>query len=92
MQARLALCRKAICKWCKMFHENSRKVIEELREELDEQMSKDEPNEERIQNINKLLLKAYLSEEAYWKQRNRQLWLTLGDSNSEYFHAVTKSQ
>ncbi|KAG2274085.1 hypothetical protein Bca52824_056640 [Brassica carinata] len=81
VQARLALCRKAICKWCKLFHENSRK-----------QMSMDVPDEERIQNINKLLLKAYLSEEAYWKQRSRQLWLTLGDSNSGYFHAVTKSR
>lgn len=55
-------------------------------------MVKDVPNEERIQELNKLLLCAYQADEAYWKQRSRQLWLTLGDSNSGYFHAVTKTR
>ncbi|KAJ0232315.1 hypothetical protein HA466_0291810 [Hirschfeldia incana] len=55
-------------------------------------MNLDDPNEERIQSLNKLLLSAYQSEEAYWKQRSRILWLTLGDSNSGYFHAVTKTR
>lgn len=31
-------------------------------------------------------------EESFWKQRRRQLWLALGDSNSGYFHAVAKSR
>lgn len=55
-------------------------------------MTCDDPNEARIQDLNKLLLKAYQDEEAHWKQKSRQLWLTLGDSNSGYFHAVTKSR
>lgn len=55
-------------------------------------MTSDDPNEARIQELNKLLLKAYQDEEAHWKQRSRQLWLTLGDSNSGYFHAVTKNR
>lgn len=92
VEARLSLCRKAICKWCELFHENSRKVIEDLREELETQMTKDHPNEDRVRELNKNLLKAYQSEEAYWKQRSRQLWLTLGDSNSGFFHAVTKAR
>lgn len=92
VEARLALCRKAICKWCKIFQENSRKEIENLRQELENQMSTDDPNEDRIQEINRLLLKAYQAEEAYWRQRSRLLWLTLGDSNSGYFHAVTKAR
>lgn len=89
VEARLVLCRRAICKWCKLFQENSRKLIEDLRQELETQMTSDAPDENRILEINKNLLKAYQTEEAYWKQRSRNLWLTLGDSNSGYFHAVT---
>lgn len=55
-------------------------------------MTSDAPNEDKIKEINKSLLKAYLSKEPYWKQRSRQLCLTLGDSNSGYFHAVTKAR
>lgn len=54
-------------------------------------MSNPVPEEERIKEINEKLLAAYISEEAYWKQRIRQLWLTLGDSNS-YFHAVKETR
>ena len=35
---------------------------------------------------------AYLAEESFWKQRSRNLWLSLGDRNSCYFHAVTKGR
>lgn len=47
--------------------------MEDLREELENQMTEDSPNKDRIQEINKNLLKVYQSEEAYWKQRSRQL-------------------
>lgn len=92
VEARLSLCRKAICKWCKLFQQNSKKNIEELREKLDEAISNLTDEESHIQEINTKLLAAYKSEEEYWKQRSRQLWLTLGDANSGYFHAVTKNR
>lgn len=38
------------------------------------------------------LNEAYIAEEAYWKQRSRLLWLSLGDRNTEYFHAITKGR
>lgn len=66
VEARLALCRRAIFKWCKLFKENSRKTIEDLREKLETQMTSDIPNEDKILEINKSLLKAYQYEEAYW--------------------------
>jgi len=45
-----------------------------------------------ITTINSELSKAYREEEEFWKQRSRQLWLTLGDRNTGYFHAITKNR
>lgn len=45
-----------------------------------------------ISNLNTQLLKAYKEEEEYWKQRSRQLWLTLGDKNIGFFHASTRGR
>lgn len=45
-----------------------------------------------ITKLNEDLCNAYKEEEEYWKQRSRQLWLTLGDRNTGYFHAITKSR
>jgi len=47
---------------------------------------------ETIARINNELSSAYKEEEEFWKQRSRQLWLTLGDRNTGYFHAITKSR
>lgn len=45
-----------------------------------------------IASINRNLLLAYKAEEEFWKQRSRQLWLSLGDLNTGYFHASTKNR
>ena len=92
VERRLTLCRKAICKWSKEHHENSRKKIEELKTRLDLAMSDQNPIEGVIQELNSQLLLAYKIEEEFWKQRSRQLWLALGDANTGYFHAVTKGR
>lgn len=92
VEDRLSLCRHAICKWCKAFHENSKKDMEEVREKLDAALSDLIPNETLIHELNLRLLYLYKEEEDFWKQRSRQLWLSLGDSNTGYFHAIAKGR
>ena len=89
---RLACCRRAICKWSREFQENSRKTLDSLRSQLDNDMSNQVPDDDLIHKINVQLLTAYKQEEEYWKQRSRQMWLALGDSNTSYFHATTKAR
>ena len=55
-------------------------------------MSNGSADQEAIDLINTNLLRAYQREEAFWKQRSRNLWLALGDKNTSYFHAATKSR
>ena len=50
------------------------------------------PDPDRISSITRLLEKAYLEEEEYWKQRSRIQWLQCGDRNSGYFHAITRGR
>ncbi|CAA7028387.1 unnamed protein product [Microthlaspi erraticum] len=92
VEQRISKCRKEIAKWNRQHHQNSKRVIEEKKKQLDEAMSSRVADESRIQNINAFLKAAYKEEESYWKQRSRQLWLALGDKNSGYFHAVTRDR
>ena len=55
-------------------------------------MSSESNKEDLIYQLNAQLLQSYKNEEAFWRQRSRQLWLTPGDANTAYFHAVTKGR
>lgn len=92
IEDRLARCRQAICHWSRKFQENSRKTLDELRHQLDEAMSNPVSDDDLTHKINLSLLTAYKKEEEYWRQRSRQLWLALGDSNTSFFHASTKTR
>lgn len=92
VETRLSMCHRAIIRWCRKFQENSRKTVETLKEQLDTAMSSTNSNDPLLYELNGKLLKAYKEEEEFWKQRSRQLWLALGDSNTGYFHAVTKGR
>lgn len=67
VEARLNLCRRAICKWSKEYQMNSRKAIENLREELEEAMVNPISDDAHLHDINAKLLKAYKAEEEYWR-------------------------
>lgn len=88
---RINRCRKAISTWSRKHYINSQKLITELKEKLDLDMTDLVADDVNISLLNRSLLHAYKSEEDYWKQRNRQTWLALGDRNTGYY-ASTKSR
>ncbi|CAA7014405.1 unnamed protein product [Microthlaspi erraticum] len=92
VETRISNCRKAIIQWHRSHHLNSRKIIEEKKSELERAMTSNVLNDTLIFQINKELKGAYEAEEEYWRQRSRQMWLSLGDKNSGYFHAATRGR
>ncbi|CAA7020161.1 unnamed protein product [Microthlaspi erraticum] len=92
VEQRISRCRKEIAMWNRQYHQNSKRAIEEKKQQLEEAMSARIADENRIQSINALLRAAYKEEESYWKQRSRHIWLALGDKNSGYFHAATRDR
>lgn len=73
VEEKLSLCRRAICNWSKNFYDNSRKILDTLRERLEIAITDPIHNEDLIFKINKDILQTYRKEEKFWKQRSRQL-------------------
>lgn len=84
--------RSAISAWNKTQQRNSQKIIEQTKKELNAALASPENDTVLIQDIATKLNAAYSAEEEYWQQRSRLLWLKLGDRNTGYFHAITKSR
>lgn len=50
------------------------------------------PDQNRIDEINSALRRAYQEEEQFWQQRSRIQWLKQGDRNTGFFHAATRTR
>lgn len=92
VEATIGLVRSALVHWNKEQQRNSKLLINQWKEELEQAMTSPINNEVLLNIIISDLKAAYLAEESFWKQRSRNLWLSLGDKNSGYFHAVTKGR
>ncbi|XP_033128722.1 uncharacterized protein LOC108872195 [Brassica rapa] len=92
VNSRLAQCRRALSTWTREQHFNSKEKINKLKQNLDEAMTDPQGNDDLIALLNAELMLAYKAEEEFWRQRSRIMWLSLGDRNSGYFHAVAKGR
>ncbi|XP_019097316.1 PREDICTED: uncharacterized protein LOC109131143 [Camelina sativa] len=92
VQTRIANCRRALVKWNKEKHRNSQLAIKRHQYDLEKAMTNPIQDEVLLSRINETLKAAYKDEESFWKQRSRQLWLSLGDQNTCYFHAATRGR
>ncbi|KAG2320437.1 hypothetical protein Bca52824_013650 [Brassica carinata] len=84
--------RRKLMEWTKAQSLNSKELIMETQEKLEEALSKSPPDPLEIGTLTANLEKAYTEEEVFWKQRSRIQWLHSGDRNSKFFHAVTRER
>lgn len=89
---KISRCKRAIIAWSKAKQLNSQKKIELCRNTLELAMVSPTSDTALLSKLNEDLNIAYKEEEEFWKQRSRQLWLTLGDKNTGFFHAITKGR
>ncbi|GMJ15906.1 hypothetical protein HRI_005259800 [Hibiscus trionum] len=69
------------------------KDLERKLEELEENGNDGELDAARLEEVKKLQMELWdvlRLQEAIWKQKSRMNWLTLGDSNTAFFHKATK--
>ena len=85
-------CRRAISQWRRELTPYERKTIEDIKYELNAALRDDSKTREEITDLTLRLKEAYRDEEQYWYQKSRSLWMTLGDNNSKYFHALTNQR
>ncbi|XP_022568759.2 uncharacterized protein LOC111211768 [Brassica napus] len=89
---RISAMRSVLIGWSRQQALNSRARIEEKKFQLDQALTDPINDTELITKVTKELDDAYAAEESYWQKRSRQLWLSLGDRNTGYFHAVSKNR
>lgn len=89
---RISRVRSAIAEWSRAKYSNNRILIEEKKAQLESALTCSTEDATLIKKISDELNSAYLAEEEHWRQRSRILWLTLGDRNSGYFHAVSRNR
>ncbi|KAL8484044.1 hypothetical protein ACS0TY_026657 [Phlomoides rotata] len=85
---RISKCGDYLTKWAKENVGNTFKKIKQVNTTL-EHLLKEEEKELEATEIRKLeteLEKLHTQEEMHWHQRSRNNWLTLGDSNTAFFH------
>lgn len=90
--SKLCSVRRGIIAWTKAQNLQTKELIQTAQKDLDTALSNSVPDQELIDILTSELDKAYAEEELYWRQRSRVLWPQHGDSNTGFFHAVTRGR
>ncbi|WZZ78223.1 hypothetical protein YC2023_098795 [Brassica napus] len=88
----ISSCRRALSEWRRQHNVNSAKLVEELKEKVEDLYADDNATTEEIAAALKELSDALKAEELFWKQKSRVFWLKEGDRNTKFFHALTKQR
>lgn len=67
-------------------------TLRKLRQELEAEESKAQPDLLRLPVLCTDLEKAFAEEEAFWKQKCKNSWLQVGDKNPKIFHGWVESR
>lgn len=88
----IAKCRTELAKLKRDENLNSRTRIDNLKADLEKEISKQFPNSQRMRKLNYELSIALNDEERFWRQRSRIEWLKEGDKNTACFHNVVRGR
>lgn len=90
---RLELVTSFMAKWGRNFFHKFREKIKSKKEVLQALANcDDQTSVNEFFQVKSELDKLLEHEEAYWQQRAKRFWLTEGDTNSKYFHAVASKR
>lgn len=84
--------RHKIVEWTKAQNANSKALILDTQQKLEEALTGNVPDSGLIGDLSQKLEGYYKEEELFRQQRSRIQWLTCGDRNTAFFHASTRGR
>lgn len=89
---KLQYCIDDMAAWSRNASPNFRRLINKQRSQIEDfRATVDGATDPQLLNMHQNLANLLLQEESYWRQRSKVFWLSDGDSNSKFFHALASA-
>ncbi|KAJ8754033.1 hypothetical protein K2173_001931 [Erythroxylum novogranatense] len=88
IQERLRNCSRDLQSWANSRNEGFQLQVTQLKQQMTILRRHNTLNLGAVKEVEKQYGALLLQHELYWKQRSKQHWLTVGDSNSKFFHLM----